>query len=151
MPSHIWGNKKDHRLYETWRSMIKRCYSKNRKDYKWYGKRNITVCEEWKTDFWQFVKDMDSSYKKGLTLDRINNNGNYNYKNCKWSSWKEQINNQRKANITKRSSTKTVGVNKAGNKFIVRKTINKKRIHIGYADSLKDAINLLKEFGGKHA
>lgn len=77
--------------------MKDRCYNKNRKKYKNYGGRGITVCEEWKTDFLAFVKWSDENgYGDDLTLDRKKNNGNYCPDNCKWSTYEEQ--NQNKTN-----------------------------------------------------
>ena len=90
------------RFYKSWKSMKIRCLNKNREYYKYYGGRGITVCEEW-LDFNNFKNDMYESYlghvkdfgEKQTTLDRIDNNGNYCKENCKWSTYKEQIANQR--------------------------------------------------------
>lgn len=142
MTYHIWGTKKDHRLYSPWRSMIKRCYHPGRKDYKWYGGRGITVCVSWH-DFWTFVKDMDDSFLPGLTLDRIDVNGNYEPSNCRWATWDQQLHNQRKASITKRSSTGIAGINRAGTGFVVRQNINGVRITLGKTTTLAEAKELL--------
>lgn len=138
---------KNHPIYEVWRSMIKRCSIPKRKDYKWYGARGISVCDEWKTNFWKFVEDMYGTYQKGLTLDRINNNLNYNKENCRWATQKEQVDNQRSPGITKKSSTKIKGINKRGDKFIIRMSIKGKRIHLEIVNSLEEGIKLLKENG----
>jgi hypothetical protein len=92
---------KGSRFYEIWRNMKKRCFNLNRKDYKNYGGRGITVCEEWLT-FKNFMNDMYGSYQahvkkfgeNNTTLDRKDANGNYEPSNCKWSTRIEQNNNK---------------------------------------------------------
>ena len=81
--------------YNSYRSMMDRCYRNTSKNYKNYGGRGISVCAEWKNieNFEKWVKE--NSYKKGLTLDRINVNGNYEPSNCRWVDMKTQDNNRR--------------------------------------------------------
>ncbi len=86
---------KRHNLYYVWAGMKQRCINKNHPRYKDYGGRGINICKQW-NEFENFLKDMGESYKKGLTLDRINNNGDYCKSNCKWSTPLEQNNNSRK-------------------------------------------------------
>jgi len=85
---------KKHRLYNTYTGMIRRCHSKDDNNYKDYGGRGITVCDRWK-DIKTFVSDMSSSHKNGLTLDRIDNDGNYCKENCRWATPKQQTRNKR--------------------------------------------------------
>lgn len=96
-----WRNefKKIHGLsksqtYRTWEGIIGRCENENNDRFKDYGGRGITVCEAWK-NFEAFYADMGER-PKGTSIDRINNNGNYEPKNCRWASSKEQSRNSRK-------------------------------------------------------
>ena len=81
--------------YQSWNSMIKRCTNPNTKRYSDWGGRGITVCDRWLHSFENFLADMGEC-PEGLTLDRIDNDGNYEPSNCKWGTYKEQRYNQRK-------------------------------------------------------
>lgn len=89
----------DHPLYFRWESMKSRCYRKSDKDYPNYGGRGITMCDEWRYDFWVFVDwAMENGYRKELTIDRRDNDKGYSPENCHWITRYEQ--NQNKRNIS---------------------------------------------------
>lgn len=72
-----------------------RCLTKNRKDAKWYFDKGVTICDEWMKDINSFIKwAKQNGYKKGLTIDRIDPNGNYCPENCRWVDMETQNNNQ---------------------------------------------------------
>lgn len=89
--------------YHIWRAMIQRCENVNCADYPDYGGRGIEVCSRWRTSFADFLADIGLRPGKGLTLDRRNNDGDYEPNNCRWATQKQQANNRRKRRFRKRS------------------------------------------------
>lgn len=80
--------------YHCWTAMIQRCVNINNPGFKDYGARGITVCDRWLNSFENFLEDMGEK-PRGLSLDRIEVNGNYEPSNCRWASDKEQSRNKR--------------------------------------------------------
>jgi hypothetical protein len=83
------------REYNIWVTMRQRCLNPNNDDYKDYGGRGITICERW-NDYQNFINDMGKSPTNKHSIDRIDNEGNYEPSNCKWSTNKYQCNHTRK-------------------------------------------------------
>lgn len=98
------------RIYGTWCRMKSRCANKNSKDYEYYGGRGVVVCKEWLHDFQAFYDwAMANGYQDGLTIDRIDVNGNYEPSNCRWVTMKIQNNNTRSNHlITYKGKTQTM-------------------------------------------
>lgn len=81
------------KTYSTWESMIQRCTNPNNTNYKHYGERGISVCDRW-LKFENFFEDMKER-PRGLELDRINNDGNYEPNNCHWTYHRDNLMNRR--------------------------------------------------------
>lgn len=87
-------NKCDLPEYDVWRAMKQRCNNSNNKFYYLYGGRGIKICKEW-DDFECFIANMGLRPEGGYSLDRIDNDGNYEPSNCRWATSLEQAKNNR--------------------------------------------------------
>lgn len=83
--------------YGVWTGMLARCYNPSIEHYKYYGGRGIIVCDRWKKNFFAFLKDMGKRPSLKYSIDRRDNNGNYEPSNCRWVTAKTQARNTSRA------------------------------------------------------
>ena len=142
------------KLYKSWLRMKQRCFDKNTKDYKNYGGRGITVCDEWIHDYenfrnWAYSNGYDDTLS-GLkcSLDRIDVNGNYEPNNCRWVDVKVQMNNTRSNHYIVLNGEKRTVQQWSEVTGISRSTINR-RINSGFnpEEILKPTKNARRKIG----
>lgn len=147
------------KLYSCWKDMLRRCYNPKTSNYKHYGNRNIKVCEEWRNDFMSFYKwalengfdkDVYGKKSKCYSLDRIDNNADYEPSNCKFSSKREQ-------NINKRPTTPNtsgyVGIcrhSSADRWYGKVRDKNGKILYTGMSKDIIEAVKMRNDFIIKH-
>lgn len=131
-PNNIKHGKSRTRIYGIWTNMKTRCCNPRSKAYPRYGGRGIKVCDEW-TDASEFIKwANESGYNDGLTLDRIDNDGDYCPSNCRWVSMKVQGNNtSRNKFFTMDGETKTL-TEWCDDKGMPYKTVHKRVFMLGW-------------------
>lgn len=131
---------KSNRFYKTWCQMVYRCNNPKNKDYKNYGARGITVCEEW-LDVTNFVAWAELTHPniEGVSLDRIDNDKGYSPENCRWADKTTQAYNKR---MQKSNTSGFVGVSYYDNikKWRAKITVNKILKHIGLFLTIEEAV-----------
>ena len=136
---NVKHNLRWHPLYSTWNGMIQRCTNSNNIRYGAYGGRGISIWERW-LSLEDFIEDIYSTYKIGLTLDRIDVNGNYEPDNVRWTTLNVQAQNTKDIRSNNNSGFRGVSWNKKLNKWIAQISVNNKRIWLGiYPTALEAA------------
>ena len=141
--NNILHGKSNTRLYHIYNGMFNRCYKEKHKFYKNYGGRGIKICDEWLNNFMTFYNwAINNDYQDNLTIDRINNDGNYEPNNCRWQTIKEQANNRR-TNQMYEYKGKKQSLKEICNELHLNYTTIWKRIKKGM--SLEEAIKFEKQ------
>jgi hypothetical protein len=135
-----YHNLRHTRLYTIWDGIKQRCNNRNSSNYVKYGGRGITVCDEWAMAFTSFYNWATANgYQDNLTIDRINNNGNYEPSNCRWATITTQSRNTRVLSCHNTSGYRGVSFRKDTKKFSAYITLNNKKVTIGCFSEAKDA------------
>jgi hypothetical protein len=128
------------RLFTIWHGMKLRCFNLKNKDYKNYGGRGISICAQWKKDFTEFYNwSIENGYKEELSIDRINNDGNYEPNNCRWATNKTQGRNTRLLISRNKSGYRGVSWANGISKWRSAISVNNFSKHIGYFDTAEEA------------
>lgn len=122
--------------YKSWRGMIARCSGKG--NTKYWADKGVSICEEWR-DFDNFLMDMGKKPSEKHSIDRIDNDGNYEKSNCRWATQDIQVQNSTLLRTTNTSGYRGVHFNKALNNWRSVICVNYKLIHLGSYDSPKEA------------
>lgn len=131
------------KLYKVYISMRQRCNNEKNKAYPYYGGRGIKVCDEWENDPQSFITWANKNgYQEGLTIDRINVDGDYCPKNCRWTDYEMQSINQK---IRKDNKTGYKGIYLSDGVYRVQINRNKKRHYLGSFKTLEEAMNAREE------
>lgn len=124
--------KSNTRLYDIWTAMKQRCYNKRHSHYLNYGGRGITICDEWKTDFKNFYCwAIANGYSDSLTIDRINNDGNYEPSNCRWITNFEQQQKRTNTHIVEYKG-ELFTLSQLARKYNIKPNVLERRIKCGW-------------------
>ena len=127
--------------YRSWQAMLNRCRNKKTKHFHRYGGRGITVCDRW-LSFENFLEDMGER-PAGMTIDRINPDGNYEPGNCRWANRVTQGRN-------KATKGRACGVNRSGKKWKAYISTPRKKIYLGTFEDWFDAVCARKSAENKY-
>jgi len=140
-------DRRNNPLYSIWINIKTRCNNPNTESFNRYGGRGISICKEWENNFLTFEKWCNNNgYGSNLTIDRINNNGNYEPSNCRWVG--SEIQNRNKVVIQKNNTSgyKGVSFNNTKKRWIATICVNKKHITLGSFHNAKDGAICYNEY-----
>jgi hypothetical protein len=141
---------RSHPLYMRWAGIKQRCNNPKDTGYHNYGKRGITVCDEWNNSFKSFYDDMMEGFNVDLFIDRIDNSKGYSKENCRWVT--KSFNESNKRQKAGRTLPKGVWLDKRNGRYGSEITINKKKYSLGKFSTIEeasDAFNIIhKEWYG---
>lgn len=136
------------KLYRKWMDMKSRCFNHKCCNYKYYGGRGISICDEWlgKNGFRNFQDwALDNGYKDGLSIDRIENDKNYHPNNCRWVTKRVQNINKRP---TYKNTSGYVGIKKhsSGKGWYGSVKIGNKDFYTGYSEDILEAVKMRNQY-----
>lgn len=126
--------------YRSWCAMLSRCTDPNSKVFSDYGGRGITVCERWR-EFENFLEDLGEKPTPNHSIDRVNNNGDYEPTNCRWATRTQQARNRR----ARKSKLWFTGIQFKKGGYEARIQTNGKRLCLGTFSTLEEAATVRKE------
>lgn len=121
------------RIYNIWQGLRYRCYNPKSSNYYLYGGKGISVCEEWDNSFISFYEwSKNKGYQEHLTIDRIDSNKDYCPENCRWATYKQQLNNtSRNHYLTYEGETLTIA--QWAKKINIHRSTLRQRIKRGWS------------------
>ena len=135
-----------HPLYQKYHYIKKRCDNPKSDGYKYYGERGITIYKQWRDNFisfYEYVMALPNAMKPGYSIDRIDNNGNYEPCNIRWVEHYIQTANRRKQKSNKSGYS---GIYRKCNRWYSDITTNRERVYLGYFDKIKDAVEARNKY-----
>ena len=138
-----------HPLFNIWNGMVQRTSNPKNPKFLHYGNRGIKACERW-LDVNNFIEDMYQSYQKGLTIDRKDNNGNYEMYNCRWATKATQQRNTRLIHAHNTSGYRGVSFYKNRNTWASSIHANGKNNHLGYFNTPLEAAKAYDSYVIEH-
>ena len=129
-PSRTHGMSKT-KEYKIWTAMVQRCTTPKHQAYEYYGGRGIKVCDRWRHSFENFLSDMGKRPSPDHSLDRIDNDGNYEPGNCRWATHREQTNNQRNNHVLAFNG-ESLTINQWAHRLGINDTTIHRRIELGW-------------------